>query len=797
MQPVQRPNALSFAIAATALSMSVAPTARATVAFDGSTTYLQNFDTLPSSPVNASGVIWSDDYPAAAAPQDAASLPGWFIRAQSQQSAATGNWQRFRIDTGARSTGSVYSFGTDADRALGILGATTVNTQWIALRLQNTSAQTISSLTLSYDGEQWRAGTIASAQALAFGYKVDAGSIRDSSFNAQPALDFTTLVHTGTATALDGNAPANRTAGITSTLTNLNWEPGQDLWIRWTAPGPSGSHGMAVDNLSISGATFTPGAGSPTWKLDADGTWSAGNTSPWLNGNAPTGTGGLVRLGSQITANRTVTLDTSPTISTLEINTPSKDYTLAANPTHSLNIAAGGSIVVNGVAFDAANLPTNGTLISAPLNFASDAHFRVNDPLAKLTVTGNVTVGAGGGVTLAGPGSVSLPPSFTWSGPTTLDGATVTLSSPSQLGDGSPTNSLILKNGAGLNFAADLAMTRPVNFDASGFTVRTDNVVTLGPVAGPGLFQKILAGTVTVSSLRTDALFIAAANRAETANAGVLRIAPNGTDAATSVIKFLRIESTTASSGALLGQLDVSDNKLIVDYDLANGNNPLGQNGVAGLPAIPNPAGGTLVHSRVAVALWSAFAGGRWTGKGITSGRAQTTGGDEVPVSAYSVGYAEASRLLGLSDSQTTTWGGQTVDATSILIMGTLGGDANLDGTVDADDYALVDRGFALDLLNNNTTPHASANDQGLFSQWQDGDFDYNGIVNAADYLILDRGFLFVQPAAASPAFLADREARFGPDYVAALAASVPEPTSLGLAIAASLPLAARRRRSR
>ena len=55
------------------------------------------------------------------------------------------------------------------------------------------------------------------------------------------------------------------------------------------------------------------------------------------------------------------------------------------------------------------------------------------------------------------------------------------------------------------------------------------------------------------------------------------------------------------------------------------------------------------------------------------------------------LGIAEASDVLGLTGAQTAIWQGQTVDATSVLIKYTYGGDANLDGVVDILDYGQID----------------------------------------------------------------------------------------------------------
>jgi hypothetical protein len=132
-----------------------------------------------------------------------------------------------------------------------------------------------------------------------------------------------------------------------------------------------------------------------------------------------------------------------------------------------------------------------------------------------------------------------------------------------------------------------------------------------------------------------------------------------------------------------------------------------------------------------------------------------------------------------LSGSATGTWNGQTVDASSILLKYTYFGDANMDGKVNADDYALADRGLAKHLTG-----------------WTNGDFNYDGTIDGGDYLLMDRVYI-QQGSPLSADFLASREAEFGGEYVSQLLASVPEPTSLGmLAISAGLTMHRRRRRA-
>jgi hypothetical protein len=132
------------------------------------------------------------------------------------------------------------------------------------------------------------------------------------------------------------------------------------------------------------------------------------------------------------------------------------------------------------------------------------------------------------------------------------------------------------------------------------------------------------------------------------------------------------------------------------------------------------------------------------------------------PQHRLAIGYATNSALTA------ATWGGLPVDATSILTKLTYFGDANLDGVISADDFALIDRGFA---LNSST--------------WTFGDFNYDGTVTSADYLLIDRVFT-QQSGSFSPdaALLAQRESQFGPDYVTNLLTSIPEPSTPLLAFA-------------
>jgi hypothetical protein len=110
-----------------------------------------------------------------------------------------------------------------------------------------------------------------------------------------------------------------------------------------------------------------------------------------------------------------------------------------------------------------------------------------------------------------------------------------------------------------------------------------------------------------------------------------------------------------------------------------------------------------------------------------------------------------------------------TLLSTTISI---LPGDTNYDGKINADDFALIDRGFA-------KQPASMA--------WSDGNFNGDQVIDSQDYLIIDTAY--GQQVGLSPAFLAGREAEFGDAYVSSLIAAVPDPARFGLIISAVLPL--------
>jgi hypothetical protein len=120
---------------------------------------------------------------------------------------------------------------------------------------------------------------------------------------------------------------------------------------------------------------------------------------------------------------------------------------------------------------------------------------------------------------------------------------------------------------------------------------------------------------------------------------------------------------------------------------------------------------GTSPLSNVTSELSEAYDGGLWDKPGLTSSVAAVKGG------VTALGFAEAS-TLGL-----TTFDGLTLGGNAVLVKYTLVGDANLDGTVNFNDYSIVQNNF------------------GKSSIWSGGDFNYDGVTNFSDFSLLQNNF--------------------------------------------------------
>jgi hypothetical protein len=154
------------------------------------------------------------------------------------------------------------------------------------------------------------------------------------------------------------------------------------------------------------------------------------------------------------------------------------------------------------------------------------------------------------------------------------------------------------------------------------------------------------------------------------------------------------VTSLNLAQGATL---DIGNNALVVDY---TGASPV-----------------ATIRDRIIAGRGSAGLGGAWTGAGITSSAAAQA--NQTEQESRSVGYAENAQLpLG----PYTTFRGQVVDETSVLIAYTRTADANLDGLVNDNDVTVLGAAYAPGVAGG---------------VWALGDFEYNGFIDDDDVTLL------------------------------------------------------------
>lgn len=359
------------------------------------TAYTQNFDALASAGTSAA-------VPA-----------GWAF----SESGSGGN-ATYTAGSGSGSTGDTYSFGAagSTERAFGGLQSSSVNPV-IGACFKNDTGKTITKLTISCTGEQWRLGSAGRADRLDFQYSVNATSLTTGTWTDADALDFATP-NTTTTGAKDGNAAANR-ASLSAELTGFSIAAGATFFIRWTDFNASGSDdGLAIDDfsitpfttptLTISDVTVTEGSGASQAVFDVTLSEFFGQIVQvdyaTANGSATSGSDYAATSG-------TLTFDPANSLTTQQVSVPlSGDCLIEGDETFNVNLsnAVNGSIIKSVGVGTMLNDDLPGTLQLSAATFSAGE----NAGTAIITVTRSGGTGAGVSVSYVTSNGTATPQDY-------------------------------------------------------------------------------------------------------------------------------------------------------------------------------------------------------------------------------------------------------------------------------------------------------------------------------------------------------------------------------------------------
>ncbi len=221
--------------------------------------YCQTFDSLAASGT----ATWRNDM---------TGFTGWFIQSTGAISGG-GAGLTYTAGTGSSSTTGIYSFGTSGsstDRSLGAVAGTT--SVAFGNLLHNDSGSTVTSLSISYTGEQWRSAS-TSAQSLQFSYAIASGlagkfydadgvgakgylspgvvSGSDAAGDNKGLTWVTVSAGNFTSPNLTGSGAVFASTAINFTLTGLNIPASSSIMLRWLDVSGN-TDGLALDNVCVS-----------------------------------------------------------------------------------------------------------------------------------------------------------------------------------------------------------------------------------------------------------------------------------------------------------------------------------------------------------------------------------------------------------------------------------------------------------------------------------------------------------------------------------------------------------------
>ncbi|MEZ5404749.1 MAG: hypothetical protein R3F23_00855 [Verrucomicrobiia bacterium] len=207
--------------------------------------YTQNFDSLGTRDTNP----WINNK----------TLPGWYyVMAENREKTKTPRF--IAASDGSLATPFPYHFGKldSSDRALGSIAGKLLGDKienFFGVYFINRTSKTITSITISYTGEQWRDNDTHKTFLQCY-YRVGGEDFTADTENAGWSYGYDYLGFTGPqsvkAGPINGNDPANQVS-VYYQIQNLKILPGESFWIRWFDRDDEeiNDHGLAIDDLTV------------------------------------------------------------------------------------------------------------------------------------------------------------------------------------------------------------------------------------------------------------------------------------------------------------------------------------------------------------------------------------------------------------------------------------------------------------------------------------------------------------------------------------------------------------------
>ncbi len=437
---------------------------------------------------------------------------------------------------------------------------------------------------------------------------------------------------------------------------------------------------LSTDVFTISGTDRITGAADTAINVLGPGTVTINNVNPYAGGWNVNGGTLRVQAGAGPLGSGTSAIQISSG-GTLELNSAGNLVTVSRN----IDLKNGGTIkggpVFNNV------YGTTSVASGAAVTFSGLV--RVGDGANDLTGGGSGAV-----IHVANFGTLALQQPSDVSANWIVDAGTLLIGDDAQLGAAANTIT-IAGTSAHLGTSAPLTSPRDITFNANGGFESNGFDSSFANVNGTSRIAKNQPGTLSVNRVRAGGIWV---------TGGVLKIKHDGSDANVSTVN-----TVAADNG---GQLDLTNNALVVRS--------------AGTPT------GSWDGSQYTDVIGLVQKGsndGAWDGApGIITSETAAKGPSVLTTLAVMIA-AEAALAT------PNEFRGISVSGADTLIAYTWGGDANLDGILNGDDYFQIDSNIGA---------------AGSVFGYHNGDFNYDGDINGDDYFIIDSN---INVGQSSPAF--------------------------------------------